>query len=242
MPSFLDATASNASIIKTIKGAGDQLYLISPYVQLASQVAQWLSTVDRKGVETHLVCRFKDLHDREREKLKAYENVTVYDVPELHAKCYANGSGIVLTSLNLYEASRDNFEMGVYFDAEGDPDLYREAMEEARHIIEHASPVSLGGEPKKKRRKMRSGFFSASRKSDKSATPSGGHCIRCGTSTVYNPKRPYCPKCFKQWSQYRNPTYADDRCHGCGKEEQKGFSLEKPECYPCYKKMDWSRN
>lgn len=49
MPVFLDASESNSRILRTIKRADDELVLISPYVQLSSKVAQWLSTVDKKG-------------------------------------------------------------------------------------------------------------------------------------------------------------------------------------------------
>lgn len=234
MPLFLDNAASNARIIDTIKKADDALLLISPYVQLSPAVSRWLATVDKKGVRTDLICRVPDLSGSEKAKLSAYENLTVYHYEDLHAKCYANASGVVLTSLNLYDASRKNSEMGVYFDAGDDPVLYREAMDEARHLLEHADAVDVGGlKPAKKRTVWLS---RSSRKTSEAARTLTGFCIRCGANVAYGPDKPYCAACFRQWARFKNPAYADDRCHGCGTEQGGGFSLEKPECYQCYKK------
>ena len=177
MPRFLDNAAANAAILRTIKRAKDHVLLISPYVQLSPQVGQWLSTVDGRGVEIHLVCRVADLADSERHKLRQYQNLTVYDAKDLHAKCYANADGVVLTSLNLYDASRKNAEMGVYFDARDDADLYREAMEEARHIVEHATKTI--STPERGRGDRRFAWLSRpSAPRTMKALATGGHCIR----------------------------------------------------------------
>ena len=232
MPLFLDTADSEAHVLKAIKGAGAELVLISPFVQLSPRVEQWLGTIDKGGrTEIRLVCRVDSLAEAEEAKLRAFENIAVRHMDDLHAKCYANEDGIVLTSLNLYAASSKNYEMGVYFDADEDAELYEKAMAEARHIWDHAEPADIGGS----KRKGRAWLFRASKSGKKSGSPVG-HCIRCGTSTDYDPKKPYCGRCFRQWLRFKNPTYADDRCHGCGKEESKGFSLEKPECYSCYKR------
>lgn len=54
-----------------------------------------------KGGRNSLCLTVNYFHDKEKEKLRSYDNVTIYDVPELHARCYTNGSGVVLTSLSL---------------------------------------------------------------------------------------------------------------------------------------------
>ena len=49
-----------------------------------------------------------------KEPLKEY-SIQIFDVPTLHAKCYINEHEAILTSLNLYEFSRqNNEEMGIY--------------------------------------------------------------------------------------------------------------------------------
>ena len=182
------------------------------------------------------MCRVDSLAAAEKAKLAAFENLEVRHMDDLHAKCYGNGDGIVLTSLNLYAASAKNYEMGVYFDATEDAELYEQAMAEARHIWDHAAPTEIGAAKPKGRKPAWLSRPSRNGKKTERAEPASGHCIRCGAGTDYDPKKPYCPSCFRQWARFKNPTYADDRCHGCGKEEPKGFSLEKPECYPCYKR------
>lgn len=142
---------------------------------------------------------------------------------------------MVLTSLNLYEASEQNYEMGVWLDADDDRAAFEDAMREVRSIITHATPVPLpGGGRKGRGGAKRDGLLVRNKRAP--GPPDTGHCIRCGADVSYDPAKPYCAKCFRQWARFRNPAYADDRCHGCGREEPKGFSLEKPECRRCYKR------
>lgn len=143
-------------------------------------------------MEIHLVCRFDDLREAEKEKLGEYENLSVYDMPDLHAKCYANGQGVVLTSLNLYDASSKNYEMGVYFDAEEDAALYEEAMVEVRHILDHAKPVSVSGKIQRAKKLGASRSTSRRPKSQDALRKAEGPCVRCGTRMDCDPKKPIC--------------------------------------------------
>ena len=225
MPAFLDTDAAVSRIIAAAKNADQSLILITPYVQLWPKVTRWLRDADKRGVSIDVVCRASDLNDEQRRTLASFTNLTLRDAPDLHAKCYANESGVVLTSFNLYQASRKNYEMGVCFDAEEDAELYGEAMQEARHIVEGASEVA----PAKSRKRKRAWLTRGKTK------PPHGHCIRCKASIGRDAKKPYCASCFRKWARYKNPTYADDYCHGCGREDEGGFSLERPECYTCFK-------
>ena len=245
MADFLTTKDSLSKIDQVIRKAEEALTILTPYVQISDDFERKLRDANSHGVEIRLVCRGNDLKPSQREALSRYENLTVYDAPKLHAKCFVNESGAVITSLNFYEASEQNLEMGVYLDASEDPEAYREAVREANSIVE--SSKELVGTPKKRHRgrhtnstpegaSEKSGRFRFLSKKSPRATHKKGHCIRCGTSTDYDPSKPYCAGCFKQWARFKNPTYADDRCHGCGKEEAKRFSLEKPECYSCYKR------
>ncbi|MDT0631315.1 hypothetical protein RM540_06085, partial [Rubrivirga sp. F394] len=118
-------------------------------------------------------------------------------------------------------------------DAETDRAAYEEALREAESIIRAATPVDQGSPNSKSVRGRKSGRRAYVSKPSPSAS---GFCIRCGTGTDYDTAKPYCGKCFRQWLRFKSPAYADDRCHGCGAENEKAFSLEKPECYPCYKR------
>lgn len=242
MARFLTTADSISHIESVMRQAKGDLYLVSPFVQLSERYRRRLADADREGVRVHLICRVKELKSDQKKALSSLSNLHLYDAPKLHGKVFVNERGAVITSFNLYEASEQNHETGVWLCAEEDTEAYGEARREVLSILSHAKEVSVrqasGGRTDTKadtRRGRRSTRFEA-RSKGHSAPQNQGHCIRCGTGINYDPKKPYCPQCFSQWARFKNPTYADDRCHGCGKEEAKAFSLEKPECYACYKK------
>ena len=238
MADFLTTKGSLSKIEDVIRDADKALTVITPFVQISEDFARRLRDADERGVQIRLVCRVETLKPAQKSKLAEFVNLTVYDDPKLHAKCFINESGLVLTSLNFYQASEQNNEMGIYLDAREDRRAFSDAVKEAESIIRSAREESRVGErsPAKRKQKktVKPGRFSFISKGEKRSKPAG-HCIRCGTGMDYDPKKPYCGRCFRQWLRFKNPTYSDGRCHGCGKEETKAFSLEKPECYACYK-------
>lgn len=238
MADFLTTADSIARIETVMRQARGDLYLVSPFVQLSERYRRRLADADTAGVTTHLVCRVADLKADQRAALSSLSGLRLYDAPKLHGKVFVNDRGAVLTSFNLYEASEQNHETGVWLCADADRQAYDDVRREVASIINHAAEVPIDGATgtrttSSKGKKGRGRFLV---KAGKGAPPASGHCIRCGTDVDYDPKRPYCPGCFRQWARFKNPTYGDDRCHGCGREDEKAFSLEKPECQRCYKR------
>lgn len=68
--------------------------------------------------------------------------------------------------------------------------------------------------------------------------PDQGFCIRCSQKIPINIKHPYCLSCYQVWDQYKNRNYTETYCHACG--DRKLSSMNKPMCYPCYKKQGTS--
>lgn len=62
---------------------------------------------------------------------------------------------------------------------------------------------------------------------------SDGFCLRCHDSIRISVDKPYCHSCFSIWSKYENPDFTEKYCHSCGK--QHNSTMNKPECYDCYK-------
>ena len=67
----------------------------------------------------------------------------------------------------------------------------------------------------------------------KPARTSAASCVRCSSSIPRDPGRPLCLKCFKLWSRYSNPDYAEKVCHGCGKPA--AVTMARPLCRPCFR-------
>ena len=64
--------------------------------------------------------------------------------------------------------------------------------------------------------------------------PKSGFCIRCKADVSANPTQPYCPRCHRNWSRFKNKEYAEKHCHTCGSEHS--TTLLKPLCAACYRK------
>ena len=64
--------------------------------------------------------------------------------------------------------------------------------------------------------------------------PKSGFCIRCKADVSANPAQPYCPRCHRNWSRFKNKEYAEKHCHTCGSEHS--TTLLKPLCAACYRK------
>lgn len=254
MARFLTTKGALAQIETVISTARRELHLISPFVQLTDAHARRLIDADARAIQISLVCRYDALKADERAFFAGLGNARVLDDPDLHAKCFINERGLVLTSLNLYGASEKNNEMGVWLDVEEDTEAYQAALLEARSIRDYATEVArveaiqgevraFGAGPIQRSRSSRraNGQGSDGRLPAKTsqAQPlqvhtSEGVCIRCGGSVVYDPSRPYCRGCYSEWKEWANPLYEDRHCHSCGRANG-GYTMEKPECYACYK-------
>ena len=64
--------------------------------------------------------------------------------------------------------------------------------------------------------------------------PKSGFCIRCKGDVSANPTQPYCQRCHRNWSRFKNKEYAEKHCHTCGSEHS--TTLLKPLCAACYRK------
>lgn len=132
MARFLTTKGTLYEIERVIQAAQDELVLITPFVALSASYQRRLKEADERGVTIRLVCRMDDLKSEWRTFFGSLTHAVLYDEPRLHAKCFHNGSSLVLTSLNLYEFSEQNHEMGVLLDPEYDAEAFREAAAEAR--------------------------------------------------------------------------------------------------------------
>ncbi len=70
----------------------------------------------------------------------------------------------------------------------------------------------------------------------KARTPeAGGTCIRCGAAIAFNPERPYCRTCYREWrADSGGEPVRESHCHRCGKQHR--TTIHKPLCYACFKR------
>jgi len=240
MVKFLTAENSYSKIVDTIIEASNKVVLISPYIRISDQLFDRLKHIDRQGIRTIVVCRGKDLDTEEKGRLRQLKNLELRFDEDLHAKCFYNEKFMVITSLNLFDYSRQhNREMGILLSSDEDSDTFKEALREANFIVDSAkkdSPIrnSIREAVKEAKAVVDSPTKDKSgRAKTTSRTTREGHCIRCNKNIPYNPEKPYCLNCARLWNKFGG--YGDHKekyCHQCGKTISTTYN--SPMCGSCY--------
>lgn len=227
MPDFLQSKQPLAAIDQVITAARERLVLVSPYLKISNLIWRALADAAHRGVQITVVAR-KDADNKgAEEELLKLPGVSVYLVERLHAKCYYNEASLVLTSLNLSEASEQNYEMGVRFSS-AEP-VYAEAVLEVQSIIRHSTP--LANPARAKTLRATAGAAPGNRGEGPRARQKAS-CIRCGTDVRRNPDAPLCRVCWTTWAVYSNPEYPERFCHDCGREAD--TTMNRPRCKRCF--------
>lgn len=220
MAKFLTTRGVSYEIENIIKGAKRQLVLISPYVRVPKSLLQNLRDANRRKVKITLVYGKKELEPEAKNQLTQLDNLSLYFLENLHAKCFFNEESMVITSLNLFDSSEQNREMGVLINTTADSGVFEEARKEAKLIIDESKKTGL-----------------AMPRSDDNSyrIKQESYCIRCRVAIPTDLEKPLCPDCYSIWAKYKDPDFEEKYCHSCGKPEL--TTIEKPLCYSCYKKL-----
>ena len=237
MAEFLTTAGISYNLEELIKNSEDELFLVSPYLQIAESLKHRLRDRDlQRTVSIHVVYREDtEINAKDLSFLQELNSVTIYACENLHAKCYLNENTAIITSMNLYLYSQqNNIEMGIKVEKEKEPDLYNDILKEVMGILQTSQ------QPEFSVKKLEKDAPTESKKVPKKITKKHpkkdmGFCIRCGNDLKFNPEKPLCYKCFKSWGKYNNPEYTEKFCHACGTEHSS--TVSKPVCYACYKKL-----
>lgn len=228
MAKFLTTRQTTSELESIITNAHTELVLISPYIKIADNLFPSLQLADQKKVHTTIVYGKKELDNTVRKQLSQLDHLTLRFLEKLHAKCYYNETRMIISSLNLYDFSEGNFEMGILVDAQYDAEVYAAAKEHAELIIN----TSRSLKPQKKSAREKSSPYVPVPKVPTAAN--SGHCIRCAKSISFDSQKPYCKECFKKWN--KDLDYKEKYCHYCGEAAQVKF--EYPLCRSCYRKLN----
>ena len=246
MVEFLNTSKAYAGIEDVIDKAVSKVVLISPYIRFPKPLLDRLRDKDRQGITTIVVCRENDsgknLGDKVRSDLRQLKKLELRFDDDLHAKCFYNEKSMVITSLNLYEHSQqNNREMGVLLSLEDDSNIFKEALNEAEFIVRNAkkdSPIrNIIREAVKEAKAVVAlptvGDVRKAKTSSRASTK--GYCIRCEKSIPYDLKSPYCSRCYRVWSKFKDSNYEEEYCHKCGTPNE-ATTMKRPLCDSCYGK------
>lgn len=231
MAKFLTTSWVSSYIEDIIKNAKEEVFLVSPYLQLSQSFFERLQDAQDHNVNITIVYGKSDLNPSEVELLKGLSNLTLYFSKNLHAKCYFNESSMVITSMNMYEYSeKNNREMGVYITKGKDQEIFEDAHKETMSIIRSSDEVQISTPKKAKKNNTKK------KSSQPKAKSTEGYCIRCKEEINLNLDSPYCKKCYKSWSFFENWDFEEKVCHSCGGDNSS--TMVKPVCYSCYKNLN----
>lgn len=221
MATFLTATDTSAAIERVIREADKELVLISAYVYPRFIYLDRLRDAAARGVKITLVFGKRKMDERVKAQFEKVDNLRIYFLNELHAKCYCNEKHAVVTSLNLLNSSEaHNREMGVRLDSTVDAEAYADCMAEVRSILQASELVYSSPNVAVKHLEVQA-----------EALPKVGHCIRCGNAQRCNPDGPLCVEDFKVWVRHEDPDFQEQYCHTCGKRSK--VSMAHPLCSSC---------
>ena len=237
MARYEDSSGVSKAINDIIKDANEYLYIISPYLQITDKLRNSIEYTINSGVETKLLYGKKDTSHSESEWLFSVQGLEIRFLENLHAKCYLNENVALITSMNLYKFSiENNYEMGVTISKFEDPKEYERILKDVNRLFSYAKSIktkSSGTIEQNEQSKLKTLNTESLEIKTEFKGPLG-YCIRCNERIPYNPSKPYCDKCFKNWKRYYNPDYIEKNghCHICG-ESYSHACLSDPICNKC---------
>jgi len=220
---FLTTKQISGEIEGIIRSAGEFIILISPFLKISDMYLERLTEAGNKKIKIGIVYGKSELSKDEEYKISSIKNVALHFMENLHAKCYMNEKDAIITSMNLYEYSENNREMGIFISKETNTKLYGEIYNEAISIIKNANKENISAKCVKEEREAYN------------ADERYGHCIRCNCKIFFDPTRPFCGKCYSLWANYQNIDYNENFCHMCGEEKQ--TTMRKSLCGKCFEEL-----
>ena len=237
MASFLTTTGVSYRLEEIIKGAEEQLVIISPFLRINQRIKALVEDKDRLKIDIRVVYGKSELQPEENNWLESMNSIRTSFSKNLHAKCYLNEKQALLTSMNLYEYSQvKNHEMGILVVRKEERELYDEIYRESMRIVRTSEEirVTVARVDTTKKAKQTPRRKTRPKKRSSRQKPANGFCIRCGETLPADPAKAYCRRCYRRWNKYKNRDYKEKHCHLCGSDH--AATLNKPACLKCYRK------
>jgi hypothetical protein len=214
------------------RSAQKHIYIVCPYLQISNDFYDRLKSADGRGIPIIFIHRHHELKEDELERILGISNSRLFHIDNLHSKCYLNETKILITSLNLYEYSEKNHEMGIRISKDEEPSLYNEVAAEVFHYQQIATEIISKNSTKLK---SQYGYQEVTKvkftntKSQIKEPP--GYCIRCGCEIIFHPNFPLCSDCYDIWSRYGDTRYPENHCHSCRRQYRTTYG--RPICNKC---------
>ena len=221
--SFLTIHQISGKIIEIIKESKEYCFLVTPYYKPWPLLERALEEATQNQKKIVFIFRKNEVPDSIINKLNKEMQFDIVLLERLHTKLYFNEKQALITSMNLYDSSKDyNYEMGYSISGYGNIKNLKEVIIENDLLALDTHKYYLGRyfkEIEKKKSQEKLAKENADQKKQISKKENAfGFCIRCRKRIDLNGNYPLCEDCYYIWSQFMNGDYQEKYCHKCGKE------------------------
>lgn len=216
----------STEIISLIESSKEHCFLVTPYFkpwQLLNRALEKAASNKKKIV---FIFRDGDVKQSVYQDLNK-NGFDIHLIEKLHTKLYLNESTAILTSMNLYDSSKEfNYEVGYKFQNNNDVKNFKEAVID-KDILGTKPKLFLPG---RYAEYISENLNKQSKIISKKTETVPGYCLRCRAEIPFDFNKPYCLECYKIWSRNNFPT-KENYCHSCGARFRTSF--DKPACNKC---------
>ena len=235
-------------IIEILQNSKDYCFLVSPYFKSWNILDRELEKAALDNKKVIFVFRDENNVRNEFSYLNEDYGFDLIFVDRLHSKLYFNEREVLLSSMNLYDSSKENnYEVGYYFENYStsrnfktqvvDEDILKGNIfiMKGRYFseLEKIELEKIEKERERERLREEAKLRKEQRLNDNSFQQYGT-CIRCGQRINFDIEHPLCFNCYNIWSQFGNINYQENYCLKCGKEvDFENISYANPICSFC---------
>lgn len=218
----------STAILDLIEQTREYCFIVTPYYKPWHHLSSILEKAAAEQKRLVFCFRNQEPRPKEAEKLHLDHGFDVHYIPNLHAKIYLNERSVILSSMNLYDQSKENnHEIGYLHDSAS---VVKEIIKNSiEPMLADKGTVSFPG-------RYSEYLFAKEYESEQRKMSKGkkGYCLRCGKQIPFGLQSPYCAEDYSVWKNYSNPEYEEHHCHLCGKEAP--TTMSRPLCPQCYSK------
>ena len=219
-----------SSIIDLIESSKEYCFLVTPYFKSWPLLTRALERASKNGQNIVFIFRFLPEIAHMKELNKLYDFDVIF-IENMHSKLYLNEKSVIISSMNLYDASKENnYETGYLIDNK------RTAKEFYENIIKGdllslKPSLAFKGRYSKLLIKLKEEEELKKAEKEKRLNNNKGFCIRCRKTIFYDPYTSLCQECYSIWQIFSNNDYIERYCHKCGIEH--ATTKIKPLCSKC---------
>ena len=216
----------SAEIISLIESSEEYCFLITPYYKPWPILNRGLEKAASNAKKIIFIFRNGDVKENIINDLNKM-GFDVHLVEKLHTKLYLNEKTAIITSMNLYDVSKEfNYEVGYKF---------QNSFEVKNFKSEVIEKDILGTTPKLSFPGRYSAYLENSGKDQKRTSTNItdialGYCLSCRAEIPFDFNRPFCLECYKIWAK-KNYQTKENYCHSCGSRFRSSY--DQPACSKC---------